>query len=186
MLPCPSVKKPWPVLFFLVFVFFSCRGTEGEKMTEMSGKAGGNGLQRQIIEEKADNLKLRLLQQINRERSARHLRPLAEDSRLSKAAKGHSLDMARNNFFRHQGSDGSTPDKRVRRQGYNWSFVAENLSCGIIDVKKVTRKWMESPGHKKNMLRPLAEHIGIGLVIDEKRKCSPYWTTIFASGDPVR
>jgi len=67
---------------------------------------------------------------INQERQAQGLAPLQVHNALQTAARGHSQDMACNDFFGHTGSDGSTPWDRAVRAGYNPTFIGENLYMG--------------------------------------------------------
>jgi uncharacterized protein YkwD len=131
--------------------------------------------------ENTENISETLVERINLERARIHLNPLTEDARLSKAAAQHSRDMARNDFFSHRGFDGSMPEKRVRRQGYNWTYVSENVICGIEGSSEIVKKWMASREHRNNILSPLAVHIGIGRGADHQSKCTPYWTALFAA-----
>jgi uncharacterized protein YkwD len=131
--------------------------------------------------EDTENISETLVERINLERARIHLNPLTEDARLSEAAAQHSRDMARNDFFSHRGFDGSMPEKRVRRQGYNWTYVSENVICGIEGSSEIVKKWMASREHRNNMLSPLAVHIGIGRGADHESKCAPYWTALFAA-----
>lgn len=71
---------------------------------------------------------------------------------LEAAATGHALDMTRGGFFDHRGSDGSSVGERVRRVGYGWCFVAENIAQGQRSLGDVMTDWANSPGHRRNML----------------------------------
>ncbi|HLL69647.1 MAG TPA: CAP domain-containing protein [Micromonosporaceae bacterium] len=105
--------------------------------------------------------------------------PLAMDARLTAAARGHSADMANRNFFAHE-----TPDKvgmaaRVTKAGYQWSAVAENIAMGQSDAAAVMKGWMNSPGHRTNILNCRYRHIGIGMVANSAGR--RYWTQNFAT-----
>jgi uncharacterized protein YkwD len=128
-----------------------------------------------------ENLSETLVEIINLERARLNLNPLTEDDRLSEAAAQHSRDMARNDFFSHRGFDGSMPENRASRQGYNWTYLSENLICGIAGPREIVKEWMASREHRNNMLSPLAVHIGIGRSAYYGSKCTPYWTTLFAA-----
>jgi len=115
--------------------------------------AGNAGYETQVI-----NL-------INQERTDRGLSALSENSSLRAAARRHSEDMACNDFFSHTGSDGSTLSSRILAAGYNYSWAAENIaassSCSF-SASSVVSMWMNSSGHRKNMLSENAVHIGVG------------------------
>ncbi len=106
---------------------------------------------------------------INQERQAAGLPPLQVHSALQQASRSHSEDMACNDFFSHIGSDGSTPWDRAVRAGYNPSYIAENLYMGSGSYntpQAVVTGWMNSPGHRANILAPEPVHIGVGYIFD--------------------
>jgi uncharacterized protein YkwD len=109
---------------------------------------------------------------LNAERDRQGLRPLKLNKRLSKAARGHAGDMVRRNYFSHDSLGGGTFVDRIRRTGYlrgaqRWS-VGENLAWGTHDSsapRAVAAMWMNSPGHRANILNGGFREIGIGLVL---------------------
>ncbi len=86
---------------------------------------------------------------------------LQTDARLLRAAAAHARDMRRNGFFAHQGSDGSSLSVRLRRQGYGFCFAAENIARGHETLAGVLRSWMESRGHRRNILNPKAAEFAL-------------------------
>jgi uncharacterized protein YkwD len=123
-----------------------------------------------------------VLNGINREREKKNLPALVYDERLTAAAEAHSADMAKGNFFGHQGSDGSDAGERVSAQGYRWSFYAENVACGQPNATAVLKSWMESKAHRDNILDAKAKHAGVSLVRRKGTRCEYFWTVVFASG----
>lgn len=106
-----------------------------------------------------------MVELINQERADRDLSPLTVSSRLRSAARRHSEDMACNDFFSHTGSDGSTLSSRLLDAGYGFSWAAENIaasSSSSFSASAVVNMWMNSSGHKKNILNANAVHIGVG------------------------
>jgi uncharacterized protein YkwD len=107
---------------------------------------------------------------LNAERARHGLRPLRLDRRLSRAARGHSEDMARHDYFDHTSRDGASFIDRIRRTGYlagarGWR-VAENIAWGTAHLsspRAITRAWMNSPGHRANILDGSYREIGIGV-----------------------
>jgi len=87
--------------------------------------------------------------------------PLRLNKLLEKAAQAHANDMYRNDFFEHEGSDGSTVGERVERAGYAWSHVGENILWGMTDVKNVFEGWKKSPSHCKAMMDPEYKEMGV-------------------------
>jgi uncharacterized protein YkwD len=112
---------------------------------------------------------------VNSERRQAGLSPLRLHSQLTAAAQEHSNDMARNNFMSHTGSDGSSPFDRIKRHGYNYRQAAENIAAGYSSAQDVMRGWMNSSGHRRNILNPNYRDIGIGYA----RGNQPYWTQTF-------
>jgi len=110
---------------------------------------------------------------LNHRREARGLRRLKLNRRLSRAARRHARDMARRNYFSHDTLGGGTFVDRIRRAGYlrdanRWS-VGENLAWGTqyrSAPRSVAQMWMQSPGHRANILNPSFREIGIGLSYD--------------------
>lgn len=117
---------------------------------------------------------------INGERARAGLPPLKPDPRLTDAAANHSIDMAGGDFFAHQGSDGSGPDERVAREGYRWRYVAENIGCGQDSPQRIVASWMDSAGHRENMLSADADDIGVALATRHGGGCEIFWTALFA------
>jgi uncharacterized protein YkwD len=105
-------------------------------------------------------------QRINEIRQQHGLNELQNNERLAQVARDYSQTMARKNFFSHTGRDGSTPAQRVRAGGINYLLVGENLFRGrnIPNPVSVSVKgWMNSPGHRENILRPVFNQTGIGI-----------------------
>ena len=102
---------------------------------------------------------------INKERTDRSLSALSQNTSLRLAARWHSEDMACNDFFSHTGSDGSTLSSRVLAAGYSYSWAAENIAASSncsFSAQSVVNMWMNSTGHRNNILSSNAVHIGVG------------------------
>ena len=106
--------------------------------------------------------------------------PLTLSAILNRAALIHSQDMAKNDFFEHQGSDGSKVGDRVSRVGYRWRGVAENIAIGAETAEIVVEGWLKSPGHCVNIMSPNYSEMGIAYVTDPKSGPGIYWTQVFA------
>ncbi len=119
-----------------------------------------------------------LLDAHNRERAEAKLPPLTLDPKLTLAAQVHSKDMAAHRKMTHDGSDGSTPSDRIKRQNYPFMTDAENVAEGYRTVDSLMRGWMESEHHRENILGRYTQ-VGFGLARDEDGE--PYWTTDFAT-----
>ncbi|MFF5973860.1 sigma-70 family RNA polymerase sigma factor [Streptomyces sp. NPDC012769] len=114
---------------------------------------------------------------VNTERSRAGCGPLSENSLLTKAAQGHSDDMAARDFFDHTNPDGDGPGERVTATGYRWSTYGENIAKGQRTPAQVMDSWMNSPGHRANILNCDFREIGIGIHTDG----GPYWTQVFGA-----
>jgi uncharacterized protein YkwD len=109
---------------------------------------------------------------LNAERARRDLGPLRLNRKLSAAARGHSLAMARDKFFSHDSLGGATFVDRIRRTGYltgarSW-YVGENIaygSGGRSSPRSIGTAWMHSPPHRANILSKSFREIGIGLAL---------------------
>lgn len=120
-------------------------------------------------------------EELNRIR-ARHGRgALKYNAELSRAATGHACDMAVLDFFSHEGSNGSSVQNRARRAGYRDCLIAENIAHGNIYASPtaVLQGWMDSQGHRRNMMHRRIVDYGIGVAVDHD---GPYWVLVMAKG----
>ncbi|GHH10176.1 sigma-70 family RNA polymerase sigma factor [Streptomyces lanatus] len=115
---------------------------------------------------------------VNKERSAAGCGPLAEDPLLNKAAQGHSDDMAARGFFDHTNPDGEDPGQRITAAGYRWSTYGENIAQGQQTPEAVMESWMNSPGHRANILNCSFKDIGVGI---HDGSGGPWWTQAFGA-----
>jgi hypothetical protein len=95
---------------------------------------------------------------------------------LENASKKHSDDQARMRSMTHNGSDGSSPGDRVERAGYNWRSVAENVAYGYGDEEECMKEWMNSSGHRKNIMGSGYTHFGSAVAYAGS---TPYYTQDF-------
>lgn len=110
---------------------------------------------------------------LNDQRERRDLPPLRNSPRLADAAQGHARDMAKHNYFSHDSRSGASFIDRIRRTGYldgarSW-IAAENIAWGtgkMATPKAIVKSWMDSPGHRANILSGSLREIGIGVAED--------------------
>jgi uncharacterized protein YkwD/stress response protein SCP2 len=100
----------------------------------------------------------------NSERAQHGLGALTVEPRLAAAAQAHGEDMVARRFFAHDSPDGGTVADRVLAAGYRYSVVAENIAAGQRSAAEVVDGWMNSPGHRRNILSRDVLQIGIGFV----------------------
>ncbi|MEU9925009.1 CAP domain-containing protein [Streptomyces griseoluteus] len=118
----------------------------------------------------------RIVELVNAERAKAGCSPVALNSTLTKAAQDHSADMAAHNTMSHTGSDGSDPGSRITAAGYQWSAYGENVAYGYSTPEQVMAGWMNSPGHRENILNCSFKEIGVGLA-----QPGSYWTQDFGT-----
>ena len=103
------------------------------------------------------------LQLINNRRARAGVAPLTLDSRLTCAAQGHARYMYRARVCGHAGSGGSTPVRRIEACGYRpWLHLGENVACGYSTWSAAMTTWMNSSGHRANILSPRFRNVGLG------------------------
>ncbi|NEA45402.1 CAP domain-containing protein, partial [Streptomyces sp. SID10815] len=115
---------------------------------------------------------------VNQERSKAGCGPVTDDSRLDAAAQAHSDDMAARNFFEHTNPDGKDPGDRITAAGYRWSTYGENIARGQQSPESVMDSWMNSPGHRANILNCAFKNLGVGV---HKGSGGPWWTQDFGT-----
>ncbi|MER7669419.1 CAP domain-containing protein [Kitasatospora sp. NPDC096128] len=102
-----------------------------------------------------------MLTSVNFRRVHGGARLLNPDERLNAAAQRHAADLAAHDLLQQDGSDGSTPWRRVRAAGFAFRFAAE-LVAPADSVPQAVQLWMTSPRHRETVLDPRFNHLGIG------------------------
>jgi uncharacterized protein YkwD/stress response protein SCP2 len=113
----------------------------------------------------------------NAERAGAGLAPLVTDARLTAAAQAHSADMVARDFYSHTTPEGREPWDRAAAAGATHRGIGENIACGQRTPAEVVQGWMNSPGHRANILKPEFTHIGIGYATGSR--AGTYWTQLF-------
>ena len=108
----------------------------------------------------------------NNERKAKGLKPLLWHDTLASISRAHSADMAARKFFSHTSPDGLTPFDRMKKAGITYRKAAENIAQGQRTPAEVVKTWMNSSGHKANILSRDLTHLGVGFH-------NYYWTQKF-------
>jgi uncharacterized protein YkwD len=117
----------------------------------------------------------------NAERAKAGCGPLAVNSTLTAVAQAHSQDMATHNYFDHNSQDGRSPFDRMTAAGYQFSTAAENIAAGQRTAPDVMTSWMNSPGHKANILNCALHQIGVGYATSSSSQYGVYWTQDFGT-----
>ena len=135
------------------------------------------------------NFEEQVLALVNQERTKEGLQPLVLEPSLRDAARTHSRNMAQQDFFDHTGADGSRFTDRIRETGFSITGAsAENIAAGSATPEAVVRQWMNSSGHRANILNPALTQLGVGhyfLANDTGNvNYNHYWTQKFHAGQP--
>ena len=136
------------------------------------GGAGGGGGGSNVAYEN------QVLTLVNAERAKANCKPLAYNAKLRAAAYKHSADMAAKNYFSHDSQDGTSFATRISNEGYRWGGAAENIAKGQQTPADVMKAWMNSAGHRANILNCGLKDLGVGLAYQGK---TPIWTQDFGS-----
>ena len=115
----------------------------------------------------------------NQQRAAVGVGPLTISATLDTAAQGHSDYQAALRTMTHDGPGGNSPGTRMTAAGYSWQAWGENVAYGFNDCSTVITAWMNSPGHRANMLNPAYTNIGIAVAIGSNGY--KYWTMDLAA-----
>lgn len=115
---------------------------------------------------------------VNSERAKQGCSPVRANDQLVTAARRHSQDMDARNYFDHTSPDGTDPGDRITAAGYRWSTYGENIARGQRSADEVMKSWMNSPGHRANILNCDFKEIGIGT---HDTSGGPTWTQVFGA-----
>jgi len=125
---------------------------------------------------KLNNYEREVFALVNGERTDNGLKPLTLNVDLSLLARKKSDDMMRNHYFDHTSPTYGTPFEMMTKAGFNYSAAGENIAWGQRTPEHVMNSWMNSPGHRANILSDHFEQIGIGYAQDGS---SRLWTQQF-------
>lgn len=114
---------------------------------------------------------------VNVERSNRGLITLKISTQCAKVARLKSQDMANKGYFSHTSPTYGSPFRMMESFGIRFSAAGENIAYGQKTPAEVMRGWMNSPGHKANILSPSYTYIGVGLA--KNKSGVKYWTQEF-------
>jgi uncharacterized protein YkwD len=115
-----------------------------------------------------------LLKLHNEERAEHGVAPLCWRTELANSARSHSEDMMERGFFSHDTPEVISPSDRTRSHGYPSAMVGENIhlrqisgvsESNVRDLEGAVEGWMDSPGHRRNILDPRLSEIGVGVAI---------------------
>lgn len=128
---------------------------------------------------------MQLFRMLNAERRKHDLRPLRMSPVLNYLAREHARDMAAMQCLSHVGSDDLTVEGRVTRAGVDWQMVGENVARNRgydAPEEKAVGDWMQSPGHRHNILNAAFTRTGLGVAVGEDGYF--YYTQVFVQPMP--
>jgi uncharacterized protein YkwD len=130
-----------------------------------------------------ERVRKEMLASVNAARKQAGLRPLKANALLDKAAQGHAEDMLARGYFAHKSPSGNTVRERARAAGYGWHLIGENIAFGQTSVDEVMETWLNSPGHRKNILTAGFTELGVGLAmgLGPDGKYQVYWVQNFGA-----
>lgn len=158
----------------------NCGGTDktpgqsgGGSQTPPSSGGNGSGTSG---DSKADNQSFeeRVAELVNQQRAANGLKPVTLSAELSKAARAKSQDMHDNRYFAHESPTYGSPFDMLKSFGISYRTAGENIAMGYATPEAVMNAWMNSTGHRANILNASYTQIGVGYVAD-----GSYWTQEF-------
>lgn len=118
-----------------------------------------------------------VLELVNEQRTNYGLAPLSYSKELEAVAYAHSKDMAQNNYFSHTNLSGQSPFDRIHAAGISYRSAAENIAAGQKTPQEVVSAWMNSAGHRANILNSSVTKMGVGIY--SGGSYGIYWTQLF-------
>lgn len=119
----------------------------------------------------------RVVELVNQERAKAGLKPLTYDSQLSQVARLKSEDMRDKQYFSHNSPTYGSPFDMMKSQGISYRTAGENIAAGQSSPQQVVQAWMNSPGHRANILSNQYSQIGVGYA--SGGSYGHYWTQMF-------
>lgn len=172
--------RGWPLVLWLglVVVLVGCNGAV--KAQGVSGTDGATAVERlpaRLRAECGKPMVSEVLALANKARVGKKLPEFTCDARLSRAARLHAEDMCKQKYFSHTSQDGRAFHERFRAEDVEFRAAGENIAQGQTTAETVHTGWMNSAGHRKNILNKQFTRLGVGYA-----PCggSPYWVQTFA------
>jgi uncharacterized YkwD family protein len=116
----------------------------------------------------------KVIELTNAERAKEGLKALQADTKLMQSARLKSDDMAKNNYFDHTSPTYGSPFDQMKSLGISYKSAGENIAQGQKTPQEVVQAWMDSPGHRANIMNASYTHIGVGYSANGN-----YWTQQF-------
>lgn len=127
-----------------------------------------------MLDSSVTNYENEVVRLVNAERAKNGLSPLTQDWELSRVARYKSQDMKDNSYFSHTSPTYGSPFNMIKNFGISYRTAGENIAKGQSTPQAVVNAWMNSSGHRANILNSSYTKIGVGYIADGK-----YWTQMF-------
>ena len=129
-----------------------------------------------LKDQSADAYEREVVRLVNKERTKHGLKELTYDWQLSRVARYKSKDMSDNGYFSHTSPTYGSPFEMMKSFGISYRTAGENIAKGQATPEAVVKAWMDSKGHRANILNTSFTKIGVGYIAKGK-----YWTQMFIS-----
>lgn len=177
-----------PLLALLLVLMLAACGGGATSATDISGSGGvipiGNTPDPAVTPDPVNEDPLpgesreeQILVLVNEVRATYGLSELEWHADAAAVALAHSEDMDARNFFSHTNPDGQDPGDRLAEAEIELTGWGENIAGGYLTPESVMEGWMNSPGHRDNILNPMWTHLGVG--VTHPTYPGPYWTQNF-------
>jgi hypothetical protein len=120
-----------------------------------------------------------VIERVNAERAAAGINLLGYNAELTAAARLHARDMGEGDYFSHDSLDGTRFFERILAAGYDYAACGENIAAGYASPQEVVEAWMDSDGHRENILDPDFCEIGVGYADVAESTYKRYWVQDF-------
>ncbi|MBR6012301.1 MAG: hypothetical protein IK062_00785 [Selenomonadaceae bacterium] len=145
---------------------------------ETALKIGDEGI---VLAALPDNWVEQMVDAVNAERSKAGLDPLTVSDQIMQAAQTRAEELP--TYFSHTRPDGTDCFTALTEAGYSYTAARENIAAGQTDVASVMESWMNSSGHRENILATDVTEIGVGAVDTTGAQYENYWVQMFGSSD---
>ncbi|WP_082232452.1 CAP domain-containing protein [Halobacillus massiliensis] len=152
--------------------------SEGNKGNVEVSKESGSEPAESLMEQDPSEFEKEVVELVNEERAKEGLEPLKMYERLSDLARMKSQDMADESYFDHTSPTYGSPFEMMDQYDFKYWSAGENIAAGQRTPEQVMDGWMNSPGHRENIMKEEFTHIGVGYVEGEG-SYGTYWTQMF-------
>ncbi len=125
----------------------------------------------------AKSIEMKVVELVNKVRAQNGLQLLTNNWELERVARYKSVDMMQKKYFSHTSPTYGSPFTMMQNFGIRFSAAGENIAMGQRTPEEVMNAWMNSPGHRSNILSPSYTQIGVGFAKSSSGVC--YWTQMF-------